>query len=94
MNTKISLSFLAITGALMSAEGSYAQTSHPNIQNLVTNNTFGTEVSGANSPTSFGLVDREAAQFNENDPTDGIKINSIDRNEVNNRNKQREVGDS
>jgi murein DD-endopeptidase MepM/ murein hydrolase activator NlpD len=83
MNTKISLSFLAITGALMSAEASYAQASHPNIQNLVTNNTFGAEMSGVNSSTSFGLVDREAAQFNENDSTD--------RNEVNSRAKNREV---
>ncbi|MFM2302836.1 MAG: hypothetical protein RLZZ135_239, partial [Cyanobacteriota bacterium] len=59
----------------MSAEASYAQASHPNIQNLVTNNTFGAEMSGVNSSTSFGLVDREAAQFNENDSTDRNEVN-------------------
>jgi murein DD-endopeptidase MepM/ murein hydrolase activator NlpD len=89
-NTKISLSFLAITGALLSAEGAYAQTSLPNVQSLVINDTSDTQVSGVNNPTHLGLIDREAVQLNDHNPKFGNKGNSIDRNDVSNRNKDRE----
>ncbi len=90
MSTKISLSFLAITGALLSAEGTYAQASLPNSQALVINNLSDAQVSGVNNPTNLSLIDREAVQFTENNQNFGSKIDPIDRNDVNNRSKDRE----
>jgi murein DD-endopeptidase MepM/ murein hydrolase activator NlpD len=89
MNTKISLSFLVITGALLSAESTYAETSVLYAQSLVVNDTLGTQVSGANHPTNPGIIDREAAQINDNSPTFGNNVSSFGRNDLSNRTKNR-----
>ncbi len=62
MSTKISLSLLVITGALLSAKAVPAQNSFQTVKNLVANNTLKTDLSGINNLTDSDAGNTETSQ--------------------------------
>jgi murein DD-endopeptidase MepM/ murein hydrolase activator NlpD len=62
MSTNISLSFLIVTGALLSAQATIAQNSFSSVQSPVANNTLKTQVSVADSFTNIDPVEAKLSQ--------------------------------
>jgi murein DD-endopeptidase MepM/ murein hydrolase activator NlpD len=62
MSTNISLSFLIVTGALLSAQATIAQNSFPTVQSPVVNNTLKTQVSVADSVANIDPVEAKSSQ--------------------------------